>query len=322
MEYKDYYKTLGVQKTASEKEIKQAYRRLARKLHPDVNPNNKSAQDQFKQVNEAYEVLSDPDKRKKYDTLGANWQQYEQYQRAGGQGPFQWGGNPGGAQGQYRTFTQEDLENLFGGGGGTGGEDLGGFSDFFRTFFGGGFGGGGAGTRTQARPRRGQDLEQEIDVSLQEAYTGASRLVQKDGRRLEIRIPAGVKTGSKVRYAGEGGPGTSGAASGDLYLRVRVADDPNFERRGDDVYTEAPVNLYTLVLGGEATIQTLKGQVALKIPPETQSGKTFRLAGQGMPKLNQPNSFGDLYVKMRPVLPDRLSPEERELFEKLAKLRH
>ncbi len=320
MEYKDYYKVLGVPKSAGEKEIKQAYRRLARKLHPDVNPNNKVAQDQFKEVNEAYEVLSDPEKRKKYDTLGANWQQYEQYQRAGGQGPFRWGGSAGGPQTQYRTFTQEDLENLFGGGG-TGSEDLGGFSDFFRTFFGGGFGGGGAGTRTQARPRRGQDLEQEVDISLREAYAGTSRLVQKDGRKLEIRIPPGVKTGSKVRYAGEGGPGTSGAAAGDLYLRVHVADDPQFERRGDDVYTEVPVSLYTLILGGEAPIPTLKGQVMLKIPPETQAGKTFRLAGQGMPKLNQPNAHGDLYAKMRPVLPEHLSPAEREAFEKLAKMR-
>lgn len=319
MEYKDYYKVLGVQKSAAEKEIKQAYRRLARKLHPDVNPNNKAAQEQFKEVNEAYEVLSDPEKRKKYDTLGANWQQYEQYQRAGGQGPFQWGGGAGGPQAQYRTFTQEDLANLFGGGG-MGGEDLGGFSDFFRTFFGGGFG-GGAGTRTQARPRRGQDLEQEVDVSLREAYAGTSRLVQKDGRKLEIRIPPGVKTGSKVRYAGEGAPGTSGAAAGDLYLRVRVAEDPQFERRGDDVYTDVPVNLYTLVLGGEATIPTLKGQVVLKIPPETQAGKTFRLAGQGMPKLNQPNARGDLYARVRPVLPERLSPAEREMFEKLATMR-
>ncbi len=320
MEYKDYYKVLGVQKSASEKEIKQAYRRLARKLHPDVNPNNKAAQDQFKEVNEAYEVLSDPEKRKKYDTLGANWQQYEQYQRAGGQGPFQWGG-AGGPQTQCRTFTQEDLESLFGGRGGMGGEDLGGFSDFFRTFFGGGFGGAGAGTRTQARPRRGQDLEQEVDISLREAYAGTNRLVQKDGRKLEIRIPAGVKTGSKVRYAGEGGPGTRGATAGDLYLRVHVADDPTFERRGDDVYTEVPVNLYTMILGGETTVPTLKGQVVLKVPPETQAGKTFRLAGQGMPRLNQPNTFGDLYVKVRPVLPEHLTPAEREGFEALAKMR-
>ncbi|MBI4789405.1 MAG: J domain-containing protein [Chloroflexi bacterium] len=316
MEYKDYYKILGVSKNASEKDIKQAYRKLARKLHPDVNPNNKPAQEQFKEINEAYDVLSDPERRKKYDTLGANWQQYEQYQRAGGQGPFRWGGSAGG--GQYRTVTPEEFEQMFGGG--FGGEDLGGgVSDFFRTFFGGGF--GGAGARAQTRPRRGQDIEQEVDISLQEAFAGTSRIVQKDGRRLEIKIPPGVKTGSKIRYAGEGLPGTNGASAGDLYLRIQVEDNPKFERRGDDLHAEIPVALYTLILGGETAVPTLKGQLALRIPPETQAGKTFRLAGQGMPKLGQPNVFGDLYVKVRPELPDHLTDAERELFEKLAKLR-
>jgi len=313
MEYKDYYQILGVGKNATEKEIKQAYRRLARKYHPDVNPNDKAAQEKFKEINEANDVLSDPEKRRKYDTLGANWQQYEQYQRAGGQGPFQWGG-PGA---QYRTVTPEEFESIFGG---MGGGDLGGFSDFFRTFFGGGFG-GGTGTRAQARPRRGQDLEQEIEISLEEAYHGGTRLVDKDGRRLEIKIPAGVKTGSKIRYAGEGMPGAAGASAGDLYLRVLVAPHPTFERKGDDLHCEVPVDLYAALLGGETNVSTLKGQLVLKIPAGTQSGKVFRLAGQGMPKLNQPNSFGDLYAKVRVVLPEHLTPGERELFEKLAKLR-
>ena len=310
MEYKDYYKILGVSKNASDKEIKQAYRRLARKYHPDVNPSDKSAPEKFKEINEANDVLSDPQKRRKYDTLGANWQQYEQYQRAGGQGPFQWGGQGG----QYRTVTPEELENLFGG---MGGGDLGGFSDFFRTFFGGGF--TGATTRVQARPRRGQDIEQEIDIALEEAYRGATRLVDKDGRRLEIKIPAGVKTGSKIRYAGEGMPGSAGA--GDLYLLVQVAPHPTFERVGDDLHCEIPVDLYTALLGGETSVPTLKGQLVLKIPPETQTGKVFRLAGQGMPKLNEANSFGDLYAKVRVVLPEHLTPAEREMFEKLAAMR-
>ena len=310
MDYKDYYQILGVGKNATEKEIKQAYRRLARKHHPDLNPNNKGAQEKFKVINEANDVLSDPQKRRKYDTLGANWQQYEQYQRAGGQGPFQWGG-----QGtQYRTVSPEDFENIFGG---MGGDDAGGVSDFFRTFFGGGY--GGATTRTQARARRGQDLEQEIDISLDEAYRGATRLVDKDGRRLEIKIPAGVKTGSKIRYAGEGMPGAAGA--GDLYLRVQVAPHPAFERQGDDLHGEVPVDLYTALLGGEAHVATLKGQLALKIPAGTQSGKVFRLTGQGMPKLNEASAFGDLYAKVRVVLPEILTAEERELFEKLAKMR-
>lgn len=303
MEYKDYYQILGVSKKADEKEIRQAYRRLARKYHPDVNP-DKKAQEKFKEINEANDVLSDPAKRKKYDTLGANWQQYEQYQRAGAQGPFQYG--------QYRTVTPEEFESLFGGGLG---EDLGGFSDFFRTFFGGDFG------RAQAQPRarRGQDIEQPIEISLEEAFRGATRMVQKDGRRLEVKIPAGVKTGSKVRFAGEGMPGSAGA--GDLYLRVQVADHPGFERRGDDLYAEVPVDLYTAVLGGETQVTTPKGKVILKIPPETQSGRTFRLGGQGMPKLDDAKSFGDLYAKVRLVLPEHLTDEERELFQKLAKMR-
>lgn len=300
MEYKDYYKILGIDKNASEKEIKNAYRRLARKLHPDVNPEKKS-QEQFKQVNEAYEVLSDPDKRKKYDTLGANWQQYEQYQRAGGQGPFQWGG--GGAQ--YRTINSEDLNEIFG--------DLGGFSDFFRNF--------GFGEATRARPRRGQDIEQPIEITLEEAYRGTVRIVQKDGRRLEIKIPAGVKTGSKIRYAGEGYASSTGGSAGDLLLRVQIAPHPTFERDGDDLRCEIPVDLYTALLGGEVNVPTLKGSLALKIPAETQSGKTFRLAGQGMPRLNEPNAHGDLYAKVRIVLPEKLSNEEREMFMQLAKKR-
>ena len=312
MDYKDYYKILGVEKGATEKDIKQAYRRLARKYHPDVNP-DKKGQEKFKEINEAYEVLSDADKRKKYDALGANWQQYEAYQRAGGQGPFQCGG----AGGNYRTFTQEDLENLFGG---LGGDAMGGgFSDFFNTFFGGGF--GGTGTRAQSRSRRGQDIEQEVEISLEEAYRGTTRLLDKHGRRLEIKIPAGVRPGSKIRYAGEGMVGAMGGVAGDLYLRIQIAPHPTIERQDDDLKTEIPVDLYTAVLGGEANVTTLKGTLALKIPPETQSGKVFRLSGQGMPKLNQANGFGDLFAKVRLVIPEHLSSAERELFEKLAKMR-
>ncbi len=310
MEYRDYYKILGVEKGATEKDIKQAYRKLARKYHPDVNPNNKTAQEKFKEINEAYQVLSDADKRKKYDTLGSQWQQYEQYQRAGGQGPFQWGGGGGGAQ--YRTVTPEELGELFGNLGG------GGFSDFFQTFFGGGF---GDATRAQTRSRRGQDIEQPIEISLEEAYRGATRLLQKENRRLEIQIPPGVKTGSKIRYAGEGLPGLNGGAAGDLFARVQIAPHAIFERDGDDLRCEIPVQLYTALLGGEVTIPTLKSQLALKIPAETQAGKTFRLVGQGMPRLNQPTEFGDLYAQVRVVLPERLSPAERALFEQLAQLR-
>jgi curved DNA-binding protein len=312
MDYRDYYKILGVAKGATEKEIKQAYRKLARKYHPDLNPTDKAAQEKFKEINEANDVLSDPEKRRKYDTLGANWQQYEQYQRAGEQGPFQWEGQGS----NYRTVRPDEFESIFGG---AGAEDLGGFSDFFRTFFGGGF--SGTATRAQTRARRGQDIEQEIEIPLEEAYRGSSRLVDKDGRRLEIKIPAGVKTGSKIRYAGEGMPGTNGAGAGDLYLRVLVAPHPVFERKGDDLYVEVPVDLYTALLGGEVQVSTLKGQLVLKIPPETQAGKVFRLAGQGMAKLNEQNSFGDLYAKARITLPENLTPAEREMIENLAKMR-
>ncbi|MBI3536870.1 MAG: DnaJ domain-containing protein [Chloroflexi bacterium] len=304
MEYKDYYKILGVAKNASEKEIKQAYRRLARKYHPDVNPNNKAAQETFKEINEAYEVLSDSEKRNKYNTLGANWQQYEKFQRAGGGGPFQYG--------SYRTVRPEEFESVFG-------ESEFGFSDFFRTFFGSGF--ANAGARPETRTRRGQAVEQELEISLEEAYQGTSRILQKDGRRLEIKIPAGVKSGARIRYAGEGMPSVSGGAAGDLYLQIKITPHPIYERREDDLYCEAPVDLFTAILGGEVSINTLRGQGVLKIPAGTQSGKTFRLTRQGMPKLNEPNKFGDMYVHARVIIPENLTSAEKDLFEKLAKLR-
>ncbi len=301
MEYKDYYKVLGIEKTSSEKEIRQAYRRLARKYHPDVNPHDKSAQERFKEINEAYDVLSDADKRRKYDSLGANWRAYEQFQRTGRQGPFQWG--------NYRTVTPEDLGDLFGADSP--------FSDFFNTFFGGGFGTMGG---PRARSRRGQDIEQPMEISLEEAYRGTARIVQKDSRRLEIKIPAGVRTGSRIRYAGEGMAGMGGAP-GDLYFQIQISPHPTLERRDDDLYFETSLELYTAILGGEITVPTMKGQIALKIPAGTQAGKTFRLAGQGMPKLNEPGKFGDMFVKARIVLPENLSAQEKDLFEKLAKLR-
>ncbi|MGB8648309.1 MAG: J domain-containing protein [Anaerolineae bacterium] len=311
MDYKDYYKILGVPKDASEKDIKTAYRRLARKLHPDVNPNDKAAPDKFKDVNEAYEVLSDPDKRKKYDTLGANWQQYEQFQHAGAQGPFQWGGNSGG---QYRTMNPEDLEEMLGG--------LGGASDFFQTFFGGTQGGFGTRGGRATRARQGEDVSTPLELTLEEAYRGAKRTVQVGNRRIEVNIKPGVKTGSRVRVAGQGYPGAGSGPAGDLYLDVQVLPDAQYERKGDDLYVQAPVDLYTAILGGEVRVPTLKGgQLLLKVPPDTQNGKQFRLSGKGMPRLNDPTTFGDLYAEVRVVLPDKLSEHEIKLFRELAELR-
>ena len=312
MEYKDYYRILGVDRNATEREIKQAYRRLARKYHPDVNPGDKEAEERFKEINEAYEVLSDPEKRRKYDQLGASWQQW---QRMGGNPrDFDWSQWfsrewPGG-----RVHVEYgDLGDLFG-------EGI--FSDFFRAIF------GDVGTRPrarwwEARPRyaRGQDYEQPVEISLEEAFRGTKRVLEKDGRRLEVTIPPGVKTGSRVRIAGQGGPGIGGGRPGDLYLKVTVLPHPIFKRQGDDLHCEVPVDLYTAVLGGEVRVPTLEGDVMLKIPPGTQGGQTFRLRGKGMPNLRNPRQRGDLYVKVQVQVPQNLSQRERELFRELAKRR-
>jgi DnaJ-class molecular chaperone len=322
MEFKDYYSTLGVTKASTDKEIKQAFRKLARKLHPDVNPGDKQAEGRFKEINEAYEVLGDPAKRKKYDELGANWRMYEQAAAKGGPNPFagQWNVNMGGQGGGFRTMTQEDMEEIFG--------DANPFSDFFTTFFGGGFGEtetrrGGA--RGRARQRAGRDVEHEIELSLEDAYHGTTRRLslKHDGhaRTVDVRIPPGVTDGSRVRVAGEGEHGTGGAQSGDLYLRVRLTPHPEFERKGRDLYVKVPIPVTTAVLGGEAEVRTLGGKtVRLRIPPLTQNGQVFRLKGYGMPKVGKPDETGDLYARVEVQLPDVMSPAEREHWEALAKL--
>ena len=309
MEYKDYYKILGVKRNAEEKEIKKAYRKLARQHHPDVNPGNKAAEERFKDINEAHEVLSDPEKRRKYDQLGSNWQQWQR--RGGDATGFDWsqwvsGAQPGGGGVRVEYSDLGDLGNLFGGGD---------FSDFFQNIFGGG------GT-PQARPRRrGQDYAQPVEITLEEAYQGTARMIQKDGRRLEVKIPPGVRTGSKVRMAGEGSPGVTGGASGDLYLEIVVLPHSVFERQGDDLHCEILVSLYSVVLGGEVRVPTPGGDVLLNIPPETQSGRTFRLRGKGMPNLRNPEKRGDLYAKLRVQTPQELNEREKELFRELASLR-
>jgi curved DNA-binding protein len=326
MQYKDYYQTLGVARSADAKEIRRAYRKLARQCHPDVNPGDKSSEERFKDINEAYEVLSDAEKRKKYDQLGADWQRY---QHAGGEpGGFDWsrwaGGAPGGDQRVHVEYG--DLGDLFGG--------QGGFSDFFSAIFGGvgrqpkgdWFSGAGAQGRPGAASgpgaRRGQDLVQPVEITLEEAFGGTQRLLQIDRRRLEVQIPPGVKTGSRVRVAGEGGHGASGGARGDVFLKVEVTPHQVFERQGEDLYCDVPVDLYTAVLGGVVRVPRLGGQpVILNIPAGTQGGRTFRLQRMGMPKLHKPEQRGDLYARARITVPTQLDQREKELFEELARLR-
>ena len=335
MDYKDYYKTLGVKKNAGADDIKKAYRKLARKYHPDVNQGDKAAEERFKEINEAYEVLSDEDKRGKYDRFGAEWQQYS---RQGGQPEdFNWGqwrgagGQPGG--GQYRSVSPEEFEQMFGGRGGAGG---GGFSDFFDFMF-GAMGGQRAGSRGAAAPRPGfggsyttttdfndlfggqqsaapQSLDQEhpIQITLDEAFSGTTRTIQwENGKRLEARIPRGVRTGSRVRLSGPAGAGSGRA--GDLYLRVEVLPHELYERDGDDLRLTLPVDLFTILLGGKVSVPALDKSVNLTIPEGTPNGKVFRLARLGMPELRRPDERGDLYVTISVELPARLSEPEKAI---------
>jgi curved DNA-binding protein len=318
VDYKDYYSILDVNKNASREEIQKAFRKLARKYHPDVNPDDKTAEDKFKEINEANEVLSDPEKRKKYDAMVADYERYgrwtgaEGYSRAGSTGA---GGGP-----QYYTVNEEDLSDLFGG------ESP--FSSFFETYFGGGATtgmGGRARTtgRARQRTRPPQDVESYIDVTLAEAYQGATRLLElseADGssRRLEVKIPAGVDEGSRIRIAGQGAQGTGGR--GDLYLRVHILPDPRFTREGTTLRTRVDVPLATAMLGGEVRVPTPDGrQLLLRIPPGTTNGKTFRLRGKGMPHLGKPEHRGDLYAEVNVVLPTSLNDEQHRLFEAFAR---
>ena len=364
MEYKDYYKTLGVDRKATPADIKKAYRRLARELHPDRNPGDKTAEARFKEVNEAHEVLADPKKREQYNLLGSNW---EQYSRAGGgagadsAGANPFGGDPFGPGGPFAAY----------GGAGQGGNvryefhDAGSedFSDFFRTFFGGAAAadpmqsatatrtsartgsGSGSGSRRSGRPfedlfsrlrsdggaagtatrdgggrgptprgkgtRHGEDVEVEVDLGLEEAFHGSARLVQVGDRRLEVKVPAGVETGSKIRLSGKAG---SGPNAGDLYLITKIRPHPVFTRSGADLTREVPITLGEALLGGEVEVDTLRGRVLLTVPAGTQQGQTIRLAGQGMPRLKG-GGAGDLYARIKVVLPPKLEGRQRKAAE-------
>ncbi|MBJ6117866.1 J domain-containing protein [Pontibacter sp. BT310] len=312
MDYKDYYKTLGVDKKASQAEIKKAYRALAKKYHPDKNKGDKAAEEKFKDVSEAYEVIGDEEKRKQYDQLGSNWRQYQNtgggFGGRGGQQEY-YGGQPGG--GGFRGF--EGDPDMFGGG----------FSDFFQQFFGGGGGFGqqqGRGNRGQAA--KGQDYEAEMEITLQEAYHGTSRLLNLHNQQLRITTKPGVADGQVLKIKGKGAPAAGGRTAGDLFIKIFVKPDPKFERKGSDLYTNLPVDLYTAILGGDAHAQTLTGQLKLKIPAGTQNDKTLRLRGKGMPVYGKPDQHGDLYVKIIVELPTHISDEERNLLEKLRDLQN
>ena len=301
MDYKDYYKILGVERKASEDDIRKAYRDLAKKYHPDRNPNDKQAEERFKEINEAYQVLSDPQKRSVYDRVGSD---YSSWQRRGAPGNFNWedyvGRYPGG-MGGTRQVNYEDLEEMFGGAGG------GGFSDFFRTIF--GFG------EEQTARSRPQMYQQQLEISMEEAYKGATRILQTNGKQKQVRIPAGVRTGSKVRVAGAGPNGT------DLYLIVDVTEDNRFERRGNDLHTTATVDVFTALLGGEAEVETLDGKIKLNVPAGTQPEQVFRLAGRGMPQVKAPSQKGDLYVRLKVQIPKYLSERQRQLLDEASRLK-
>ncbi len=303
MEYKDYYKILGVDKNASQAEIKKAYRKLAVKYHPDKNQGNKVSEEKFKELNEAYEVLGDPEKRKKYDNLGANWKQFEQ----GGFDPSQFGGGFGGGGFHY----QGDMSDIFGGSG---------FSDFFNSFFGGM---GGAGSRAYGRrsaPRKGQDYKVETTLTLEEAYHGATRMLDLNGKKIRMKIKPGAYNGQKLRVKGKGGPGAGGGEAGDLYVHITVAPHHLYVRNGDNLEQTLNVDLYSAVLGGKATAYTFTGPVNVKIPAGTQNGKVLRLKGKGMPVYGKKDAFGDMLLRVKVLIPEHLTSKEKELFEELRKI--
>jgi curved DNA-binding protein len=303
MDFKDYYEILGVPPNAEKKVIKQTYRQLAKKYHPDVNPGNDEAEEKFKTINEAYQVLSDEEQRKKYDELRA---QYQQWQQTGGrQQDFNWqdwSAQPGqGARVQYAS--PEDLEDLFG--------SASPYSDFFTSIFGQARRSGrGSGRVPQSGPRRGRNVEYQVDLTLDEAFRGAERLLEIDGHRIKANIPPGVRTGSRVRLKGQAEPGQSGGPAGDLYLLIQVLPNATFERDGDDLHIDVPVDIYTAIAGGEISVPSLERLLILKIPPRTNAGQSFRLRGKGMPHLGDPKTRGDLFALVRLVLPDPLSEQE------------
>ena len=288
----DYYKILGIDKTASEKDIKSAYRKLARKYHPDLNPNNKDANKNFQQINEANEVLSDPVKRKKYDQYGKDWQHAEEFEK----------------QQQYREQSSGSRGSGFSGG------QSGDFSDFFESMF----GGGGSSRGRQAR-YRGEDFNAELHLELIDASKTQKQTLTVNGAKIRITIPAGIENGQTIKIPGHGGPGINGGPTGDLYITFSIANHAKIKRLGDNLYTSVDLDLYTAVLGGEITIDTLSGQVKLKVAPETQNGSKVKLKGKGFPVYKKEGQFGDLYVTYDVKIPTNLTDKQKELFTELSK---
>jgi curved DNA-binding protein len=294
MAYTDYYKILGVSKSATDEDIKKAYRKLARKLHPDLNPNDKEAHKKFQQINEANEVLSDPEKRKKYDQYGENWQHAEEFEKAR---------HSTGGQGGRRPHSQEDMFSDFGEGQ---------YSDFFEQMF---------GSRAKNAKYRGQDYQAELHLSMRDAAKTHSQTLTVNEKNIRITIPAGVEDGQVIRLKNHGAPGANGGPNGDLYITFRISPDPVFKRLGNDLFITLNLDLYTAVLGGEVMVNTLDGTIKLKVKPETQNGTRSRLKGKGFPIYKQEGHFGDLFVTYNILIPENLTHREKELFTELSKLK-
>ncbi len=294
MDFKDYYKILGVSKSATPDEIKKAYRKLAVKYHPDKNPNDKTAEEKFKEVNEANDVLSNIDKRKKYDEIGENWQYYQQQGKSGAE-DFDWTG-----KGQYSSEQFNEAN----------------FADFFESVF-----GSGSNSRQQGK-YKGQDYKADMDLSLEESFLGTSRQLQLENQTVNLKIKSGIADGQVLRVKGKGGKGSRPDLAGDIYITVHIMEHPHFTRKGNDLHCNIDVDLYTVILGGQTLVRTLRNPIKIPIGKETENGKILRLKGMGMPVYQTENQFGDLYVKVQVKLPKNLSPKEIELFKELSSIKH
>ncbi|WP_034886996.1 DnaJ C-terminal domain-containing protein [Gillisia sp. Hel_I_29] len=305
MDFIDYYKILELDKSATQADIKKAYRKLARKFHPDLNPNDKTAQAKFQQINEANEVLSDPENRKKYDEYGKDWKHADQFeqakqQRSQGSGGF---GGFGGGQQQYSGNFEDDR-----------------FSDFFEEMFGGRAGAGGTG-RGRTTHFKGQDFNAELQLNLKDIYTSQKQTITVNGKNIRLTIPAGVENGQTIKIKGHGGPGVQGGPKGDLLITFNIRNNTNFKREKENLYATVDLDFYTALLGGEITVDTFTGKVKLTVKPETQSGTKVKLKGKGFPKYKKEAQFGDLYITYQIKMPSDLSAKEKELFQELQKLR-